>query len=30
VKIGRIRNLLIVAYSILLDCYALWPRLKLL
>ncbi len=30
VKIGLIRNLLFVAYSILLGCYVLWPSLQLL
>ncbi len=30
VKIGLIRNLLFVAYSILLGCYDLWPSLQLL
>ncbi len=30
VKIGLIRDLLFVAYSILLGCYVLWPSLQLL
>jgi hypothetical protein len=30
VKIGLIRNLLFVAYNILLGCYNLWPSLQLL
>jgi hypothetical protein len=29
VKIGLIRNLLFVAYSVLLGCYDLWPSLQL-
>ena len=29
VKIGLIRNLLFVAYSILLGCYVVWPSLQL-